>query len=103
SRARVRRSGPLDCPLGCGFLRASPGQGHTTALLPESCTTRKRLRVEVGPQEAVLLHPVVNLLARHPEEQRGFRLVASRPLEGLHHEVLLEIVEFDPRFRQWKK
>src|SRR6185503_101223 len=105
----LRSSGPgherRSVGLGVWSFTGVTGRGTHNCPSPRAVefNSRKRLRAGVGPEEAVLLHPVVNLLARHPEELGRFRLVAFRSLEGLHDEVLLEIVEFDARFRQGEK
>src|SRR5688572_11029918 len=58
------------------------------------------LRRGAGLEEPVLLHPVVDLVAREPEELGGLRLVPLGALEGLHDEVAVELRQVDPALRQ---
>src|SRR6185436_6488656 len=57
----------------------------------------------LGLQQPELLHPVVDLVARQADQLRRPRLGPAGPLEGLHDDVLLEVVELEALRRQRKE
>lgn len=65
--------------LGAGFSRAARDRAtHFRSAGSLSNAETEHLRQGAGSEQAVLLHPVVDLVARHTEELGRLRLVASR-------------------------
>src|SRR4051812_13044021 len=76
--------------------RIFSGSAEKSASASRSWRERTGLDGPVLLEQAELLHPVVDLIAGHPEQLPGLRLVPVGPFEGLEDDVLLELVELDP-------